>query len=65
VRVCVCVFSLPYNEFFGGVSGLTVEQFLKINGFPNAFWGWGGEDDDLWNRSVMFNWIMCIFLRAA
>lgn len=43
-------FRLPYNEFFGGVSGLTVEQFRKINGFPNAFWGWGGEDDDLWNR---------------
>ena len=43
---------LPYSEFFGGVSGLTVEQFRKINGFPNAFWGWGGEDDDLWNRSV-------------
>lgn len=41
---------LPYNEFFGGVSGLTVKQFKKINGFPNAFWGWGGEDDDLWNR---------------
>lgn len=41
---------LPYNEFFGGVSGLTVKQFEKINGFPNAFWGWGGEDDDLWNR---------------
>uniref|UniRef100_A0A672T758 Beta-1,4-galactosyltransferase 6-like n=1 Tax=Sinocyclocheilus grahami TaxID=75366 RepID=A0A672T758_SINGR len=49
-KCCICVFSLPYNEFFGGVSGLTVEQFLKINGFPNAFWGWGGEDDDLWNR---------------
>lgn len=32
------------------MSGLTVEQFRKINGFPNAFWGWGGEDDDLWNR---------------
>ena len=46
------VLSLPYNEFFGGVSGLTVEQFRKINGFPNAFWGWGGEDDDLWNRYV-------------
>uniref|UniRef100_A0A8C8VHN1 Beta-1,4-galactosyltransferase n=1 Tax=Pelusios castaneus TaxID=367368 RepID=A0A8C8VHN1_9SAUR len=38
------------EQFFGGVSGLTVEQFKKINGFPNAFWGWGGEDDDLWNR---------------
>ncbi|XP_039590961.1 beta-1,4-galactosyltransferase 5 [Polypterus senegalus] len=41
---------LPYTEFFGGVSGLTADQFQKINGFPNAFWGWGGEDDDLWNR---------------
>lgn len=46
------VSSLPYSEFFGGVSGLTVEQFRKINGFSNAFWGWGGEDDDLWNRLV-------------
>ncbi|XP_021570078.1 beta-1,4-galactosyltransferase 5 [Carlito syrichta] len=44
------MYLLPYAEFFGGVSGLTVEQFRKINGFPNAFWGWGGEDDDLWNR---------------
>ncbi|XP_060233620.1 beta-1,4-galactosyltransferase 6 isoform X3 [Meriones unguiculatus] len=44
------MYILPYKEFFGGVSGLTVEQFRKINGFPNAFWGWGGEDDDLWNR---------------
>ncbi|XP_012687594.1 beta-1,4-galactosyltransferase 5 [Clupea harengus] len=43
-------YMLPYPEFFGGVSGLTVEQYRQINGFPNAFWGWGGEDDDLWNR---------------
>ncbi|XP_076875113.1 beta-1,4-galactosyltransferase 5 [Brachyhypopomus gauderio] len=43
-------YMLPYEEFFGGVSGLTAEQFQRINGFPNAFWGWGGEDDDLWNR---------------
>ncbi|XP_030625675.1 beta-1,4-galactosyltransferase 5 isoform X1 [Chanos chanos] len=43
-------YMLPYQEFFGGVSGLTVEQFKRINGFPNAFWGWGGEDDDLWYR---------------
>ncbi|XP_063064733.1 beta-1,4-galactosyltransferase 5 [Engraulis encrasicolus] len=43
-------YMLPYQEFFGGVSGLTVRQFKRINGFPNGFWGWGGEDDDLWNR---------------
>ncbi|KAF0036185.1 hypothetical protein F2P81_011497 [Scophthalmus maximus] len=48
-------YMLPYNEFFGGVSGLTVKQFKKINGFPNAFWGWGGEDDDLWNRVQFAN----------
>uniref|UniRef100_UPI00358F1AAF beta-1,4-galactosyltransferase 5-like isoform X2 n=1 Tax=Myxine glutinosa TaxID=7769 RepID=UPI00358F1AAF len=44
------MYILPYDEFFGGVSGLTTQQFKRINGFPNAFWGWGGEDDDLWNR---------------
>uniref|UniRef100_A0A7N6FI27 Beta-1,4-galactosyltransferase n=1 Tax=Anabas testudineus TaxID=64144 RepID=A0A7N6FI27_ANATE len=49
-------YMLPYNEFFGGVSGLTVKQFKKINGFPNAFWGWGGEDDDLWNRVQYANY---------
>uniref|UniRef100_A0A0F8AR16 Beta-1,4-galactosyltransferase 1 n=1 Tax=Larimichthys crocea TaxID=215358 RepID=A0A0F8AR16_LARCR len=27
-------------------------QFLKINGFPNTFWGWGGEDDDIYQRVI-------------
>lgn len=61
VTLCV-VHRLPYSEFFGGVSGLTVEQFRKINGFPNAFWGWGGEDDDLWNRLVSLS-VGCVFER--
>lgn len=46
-------FHLPYNTFFGGVSSLTKEQYLKINGFSNTFWGWGGEDDDMYNRIVV------------
>uniref|UniRef100_A0A7N4UZA5 Galactosyltransferase C-terminal domain-containing protein n=1 Tax=Sarcophilus harrisii TaxID=9305 RepID=A0A7N4UZA5_SARHA len=41
---------LPYAGYFGGVSGLSKAQFLKINGFPNEYWGWGGEDDDIFNR---------------
>ncbi|XP_061423763.1 beta-1,4-galactosyltransferase 2-like isoform X1 [Lethenteron reissneri] len=45
-------FSLPYKECFGGVSGLTKKQFEKINGFPNNYWGWGGEDDDIYNRII-------------
>ncbi|MGH0152889.1 UNVERIFIED_CONTAM: hypothetical protein FKN15_023665 [Acipenser sinensis] len=43
-------FSLPYEQYFGGVSSLSKEQFQKINGFPNNYWGWGGEDDDIYNR---------------
>ncbi|XP_066223931.1 beta-1,4-galactosyltransferase 1 [Saccopteryx leptura] len=45
-------FSLPYVQFFGGVSALSKQQFLTINGFPNNYWGWGGEDDDIFNRLV-------------
>ncbi|XP_014814697.1 PREDICTED: beta-1,4-galactosyltransferase 1-like [Calidris pugnax] len=43
-------FRLPYNQIFGGVSALSKAQFTKINGFPNNYWGWGGEDDDVYNR---------------
>lgn len=49
----ICLLStyrLPYAGYFGGVSGLSKSQFLKINGFPNEYWGWGGEDDDIFNR---------------
>ncbi|KAK1806597.1 hypothetical protein P4O66_005101 [Electrophorus voltai] len=38
---------LPYNMYFGGVSALTPLHYLKMNGFPNNYWGWGGEDDDI------------------
>lgn len=43
-------FGLPYNQYFGGVSALSKDQFERINGFPNNYWGWGGEDDDIYNR---------------
>ena len=43
-------FQLPYKTFFGGVSSLSKDHFLRINGFPNTYWGWGGEDDDIYRR---------------
>lgn len=43
-------FRLPYADLFGGVSALTKDQFIKVNGFSNMFWGWGGEDDDISSR---------------
>ncbi|XP_028409000.1 beta-1,4-galactosyltransferase 1-like isoform X2 [Dendronephthya gigantea] len=50
VAVDTLHYRLPYATIFGGVSSLTKEQFEKINGFSNKFWGWGGEDDDLYKR---------------
>ncbi|KAK2179510.1 hypothetical protein NP493_484g03000 [Ridgeia piscesae] len=43
-------YKLPYPEIYGGVSALKKEQFEKVNGFSNKFFGWGGEDDDMWVR---------------
>ncbi|XP_020626949.1 beta-1,4-galactosyltransferase 2-like [Orbicella faveolata] len=44
------LFSLPYEQIFGGAGSFSREHFELINGFSNKFWGWGGEDDDLYNR---------------
>lgn len=43
---------LPYNGYFGGVTIFDKESFEKINGYANEYWGWGGEDDDVFNRCV-------------
>jgi hypothetical protein len=43
-----------YNKnkhYFGGVVAFSMKGFAAINGFPNNFWGWGGEDDELFKRS--------------
>ncbi|KAK2816105.1 hypothetical protein Q7C36_022376 [Tachysurus vachellii] len=40
-------YKLRYNDYFGGVTAMRKKQFSKVNGFPNTYWGWGGEDDDL------------------
>ena len=40
------------NKYFGGIIAFNEADFRKIDGFPNSFWGWGGEDDELGRRVV-------------
>lgn len=37
-------------KYFGGVVSFSSSDYKRINGFPNTFWGWGGEDDEMQNR---------------
>ncbi len=37
-------------SYCGGIISYSKADFLRINGFPNNFWGWGGEDDEMWQR---------------
>ena len=39
----------------GGVLSINREDFIKSNGYPNNFWGWGGEDDVLNSRLQLKN----------
>ena len=39
-----------YEGFFGAVTAISSAQFKLLNGYSNQFWGWGGEDDDMYKR---------------
>ena len=43
-------YQLPYRWYFGGVVAISWQQFVLVNGYPNNYWGWGGEDDDFLTR---------------
>lgn len=52
-------YKLPYYTIFGGAIAITREQFHNINGFSNIFYGWGGEDDDMFNRVYNAGYRIC------
>lgn len=51
----LCKPRLPYQKIFGGAVALTEDHFRKTRGFSNRFFGWGGEDDDMYLRLTWAN----------
>lgn len=43
------------KPFLGAMIQVNEKLFKKINGYPNNFWGWGGEDDSIMNRLLECN----------
>ncbi len=41
------------NTFFGAVVAFSKTDFTKINGYPNAYWQWGFEDQELHERCIL------------
>ncbi|KAI0233038.1 Beta-1,4-galactosyltransferase 2 [Lamellibrachia satsuma] len=43
-------YKLVYDGLIGGALAFRTTHFVQVNGFGNKFFGWGGEDDDMWQR---------------
>ncbi|BES94542.1 Galactosyl_T_2 [Nesidiocoris tenuis] len=49
-NIDVFEYKVPYDSIIGGAVAVGRRRFLEANGFSNTFFGWGGEDDDFYNR---------------
>lgn len=50
-------YKLKYYEYFGGAVLFTKEQVERTNGYSNDYWDWGMEDDDLFWRCVLEDYV--------
>ncbi|ESO84536.1 hypothetical protein LOTGIDRAFT_132073, partial [Lottia gigantea] len=40
-------YHVMYYNYAGGVIAINRDNYQRINGYSNSYWGWGNEDDDL------------------
>ena len=38
------------GKYLGGIAGMTLEGWRLVDGYPNDYFGWGGEDDEYLRR---------------
>ncbi|XP_046671772.1 beta-1,4-N-acetylgalactosaminyltransferase bre-4-like [Homalodisca vitripennis] len=60
-NIDVFEYKVPYDWIFGGAISILKNQFVSVNGFSNKFYGWGGEDDDFYNRVTHNGTTICRF----
>ncbi|KAF6208585.1 hypothetical protein GE061_017043 [Apolygus lucorum] len=59
IRVDELDYKLPYKELVGGIFAIRTDHFIRVNGYSNLYWGWGGEDDDMGLRvEEILKWTM-------
>jgi len=55
IHIGIRGYKYTHYTYFGGVTGFSLVLLRKINGHPNQLWGWGGEDDIIYNRYALMN----------
>uniref|UniRef100_A0A6A7G142 Beta-1,4-N-acetylgalactosaminyltransferase n=1 Tax=Hirondellea gigas TaxID=1518452 RepID=A0A6A7G142_9CRUS len=45
--------SFQRDRYYGGACMMLPRHVKQVNGWSNRFWGWGGEDDNMWRRVAL------------
>lgn len=50
IHIARCWDRYKGKEYLGGIISISGKNYTDLNGYPNNYWGWGGEDDELRRR---------------
>jgi hypothetical protein len=50
IHIARCWDRYKGEEYLGGIISISGKNYTDLNGYPNNYWGWGGEDDELRRR---------------